>query len=301
MKRITATLLIPFWLASCGGGSNPFEDTGTGTGTGTGPAGSTEVPASLANDVSRITFDPSAGTLSVEGLSFDGSTDPVVYNRRAGMDVTGYQAYTIQQDGAARHSTAFAGQNGSVTAGVAATGGPRNRFFSGAFFERTGNYTPATGEVVYTGTYVGLTNLDNSGGDLLPFPGVDPELEPSQAAAVSGDVNVRANFANRLVEGNIFNRQLVETGTVLPSIVLISTEITDAGSFSGTIEYDSSDPLIGGASVVGTSIGESGGIFGGTAATELAGIIKLTEFDGPTDNVLGLETELETGVFVLNR
>lgn len=142
--------------------------------------------------MSQVTFDSATQTLSVEGLSFDGSTSIVTYNRRPLMDVAGYQAYTIQQDGTSRHATAFGGQSttsGTVTAGVAATGGPRNRFFKGAFFERTGDYTPTTGEVVYTGRYVGLTNLDNAGGDLIAPPtGLAPELVPTQAEAVQGDI-----------------------------------------------------------------------------------------------------------------
>jgi len=218
------------------------------------------------------------------------------------MDVAGYQAYTIQQDGTSRHATAFGGQSatsGAVTAGVAATGGPRNRFFTGAFFERTGTYTLATGEVVYTGRYVGLTNLDNAGGDLIAPPaGLAPELVPTQAAAVQGDVALRANFADSLVEGNIFNRSRVEAGTPLPSIVLVSTGIETDGTFDGSVEYDLRDPSSG--ATTPTVVGSYGGIFGGTGATEVAGAVTLSEFDG-VGNPLGLENELETGIFVLDR
>lgn len=49
-----------------------------------------------------------------------------------------------------------------------------------------------------------------------------------------------------------------------------------------------------------SSIGEFGGLFGGTGATEVAGAVSLSEFDGVGDP-LGLSTKLETGIFVLDR
>lgn len=309
MKHIVAGLMAAALLGGCGGGgsSNPFDTNGEDDSTTTPPPPDTTVPTDILQDVSRVQFDPASQTLIVEGLSFDGTTDPVTYNRAAALDVPGYQAYSIQQNAAARHATAFAGQSqtsGAVTAGVAATGGPRNRFFNGAFFERNGTYTqPTTGEVVYTGRYVGLTNLDAQGFDLLPPPaGLAPELIPTQAASTQGDVVLRANFGDRQVEGNIINRRISETpgGVVinLPSLVLINAEITQGGTFSGTVEYDQSG--FPGERVTGTSIGSSAGIFGGTGATEVAGAIRLNEFDGP-GNPLSLTNELETGIFVLDR
>jgi hypothetical protein len=308
MKHIVAGLMAAALLGGCGGGgsSNPFDNPGEDDGT-TAPPTDTTVPTEISQDVTRIEFDPGTQTLTVEGLTFDGTTDPVTYNRAVALDVPGYQAYTIQQNGAARHSTAFAAQSqtsGAVTAGVAATGGPRNRFFTGAVFERTGTYTqPTTGEVVYTGRYVGLTNLDSQGGDLLPPPaGLADELIPTQAASTQGDVVLRANFGDRAVEGNIINRRISEApgGVVinLPSLVLINTQITADGTFSGTVEYDQA--AFPGERVTGTSIGSSAGIFGGVGATEVAGAIKLNQFDGPGDP-LGLTNELETGIFVLDR
>ena len=308
MKHIVAGLMAAALLGGCGGGgsSNPFDNPGEDDGT-TAPPTDTTVPTEISQDVTRVEFDPATQTLTVEGLTFDGTTDPVTYNRAVALDVPGYQAYSIQQDGASRHSTAFAAQSqtsGAVTAGVDATGGPRNRLFTGAVFERTGSYTqPTTGEVVYTGRYVGLTNLDSQGGDLLPPPvGLAPELIPTQAASTQGDVVLRANFGDRAVEGNIINRRISETpgGVVinLPSLVLINTQITEGGTFSGTVEYDQTG--FPADRVTGTSIGSSAGIFGGIDATEVAGAIKLNEFDGP-GNPLGLTNESETGIFVLDR
>lgn len=308
MKHIVAGLMAAALLGGCAGGSsNPFDNRGEDDDEVTPPPTENTVPAEIAQDVSRVQFDPTTQTLTVEGLSFDGTTDPVTYRRAAAFDVPGYEAYTIQQNAGSRHATAFAGQSqtsGAVSAGVAATGGPRNRFFTGAFFERTGTYTqPSSGEVVYTGRYVGLTNLDSPGGDLLAPPaGLAPELVPTQAAATQGDVVLRANFGDRQIEGNIINRRLSDApgGTVitLPSLVLINAEITESGTFSGSVEYDQSN--FPDDRVTGTSIGSSAGIFGGTEATEVAGAIKLNEFDGP-GNPLGLTNELETGIFVLDR
>jgi len=178
----------------------------------------------------------------------------------------------------------------------------------GAHFERDGPWDPPevtedTGLVTYAGSYVAVTNIgDVNGSDLLPTTVTDTEILVPQALVIHGDAFINADFADNSVEGNIYNRQLLDTDlnviSDLPSIVLVVTDIEANGSFTGTVEYDTSDPLSGADG--NTEIGTYAGVFGGTNADSVAGAVELDQFDGVDDN-LGFETELETGTFVLDR
>ena len=307
MNRFVASLVLPAFLLACGGGSNPFTpDPATPDPTPPdedNPVTDAGIPTALAGDVGRISFNATAGTMTVTGLTQDGSPVPLTYRRRPGLDRNGYQAYTYQDDPLDRHVTAYAAEanNGSgVRGGIAVSGGPRNRFFGGGFYERDGAYSPGTGQVSYAGNYVGVTNGNGSSEDLAPVPGTTPgQLRPSQAAEVTGRVFLNADFADGAVEGNVINRQIVDGGTALPSLVLINTPIDSEGTFLGSVEYESGE--FPGENVVGQTIGSYGGIFGGTNASGVAGIVRLEEFDGPNDVVLGADSEEEYGVFVLDQ
>ena len=306
MARLLMLLLVLTLAAGCDSdGTNPFDrDDPTDPGDpGDQPSG--DIPETLAGDVTRVSYDPAQNTIVVEGLTLDDVPFSAVYTRAPALEanVPGYQVYTAQDDPLDRHSTAFAGQannSGAVRAGVVVTGGPRNRYFGGTFYERDGSFVPpAGGQVTYTGRYAGLTNLDGSTEDLLPVPpGTPPELVPDQAAEVTGDVFMNADFADNSIEGNIINRQL-EGSTTLPSLVLVSSEIASNGTFFGDVEFESSDPLSG-PNPVGSDIGDYGGIIGGPDGEGLAGGIFLGEFDGLGDQ-LGIEDEEEYGIFVLDR
>ncbi|MBY5989338.1 thymidylate synthase [Roseovarius atlanticus] len=308
MNRFVASLVLPAFLLACGGGTNPFTpdpaapDPGTG-GDDDNPTTDAGIPTALAGDLTRLNYNAATETLTVEGLTLDGGDDPLVYRRRPGMDRNGYQAYTFQDDGRDRHYTIYvaeANNNSGVRAGAGISGGPRNRVFGGGYYERDGDFSPATGQVSYAGNYVGVTNLNGSGEDLTPPPaGLDPDLVPTQAAEVTGRVELQANFGDdATVEGNIIERTLVDSGTALPSIVLVNTPISSDGTFVGQAEYEQGD--FPGENVIGQKIGDYGGIFGGTNASGVAGVIHLEEFDGP-NNPLGFETEEEYGVFVLDQ
>ena len=178
----------------------------------------------------------------------------------------------------------------------------------GAHFERDGAYDPPdvtedTGLVTYAGRYVAVTNIgDINGSDLLPTGVTDPELLVPQALVVHGDAFLNADFADNSVEGNIYNRELLDTNltplTDLPSLVLVVTDIEANGSFEGTVEYDTGDPLSN--TTNNTQVGSYAGVFGGPDSTSVAGGVDLNEFDGAS-NPLGLEAELEAGVFVLDQ
>lgn len=329
MNRFVASLVLPAFLLACGSGSNPFESTPEPPAEGEPEEETPEeggIPEVLANNVTKMVFDPTAQTLTVEGVNFDEVPFTATYRRSAAFDRNGFQAFTAQEDPLDRHSTAFGRQasNGSdVRGGVALTGGPRNRFFGGGYYERDGEYTPpdvtpSSGLVSYSGSYVGLVNIGfrddgpASQDDLLDVPpGTPGELTPSQAGIIEGKVFVNADFADASVEGNIYDRRLIDPTDgqtaiapdgrplVLPSVVMVSTPINDDGTFEGQIEYDQRHPLIT-TPVIGTKIGDFGGIFGGSDAAAVAGAVKLDEFDGP-NNPYGLESEIEYGAFVLDQ
>ena len=334
MNRFVASLVLPAFLLACGGGSNPFEGEATtpppdGGGQGVTPPEEPGIPEVLSNNVTRLSFDPAAQTLTVEGVGLDEVPFTATYRRRAGLDRNGYQAFTAQDDRLDRHSSAFGKQSGNgadVRAGVVLSGGPRNRFFGGGYYERDGEYTPPdvtpdSGLVSYSGSYVGLVNIgfregtrdpvtgtweDGANiGDLQPVPDGTPlELVPDQAGIIDGKILINADFADATVEGNIYDRELINPATgqrvfELPSVVLIDAPIDDDGNFTGTVEYEQRDPSIT-TNVIGNRIGDYGGTFGGENASGVAGIVKLDEFDGPNDP-LGLENEEEYGVFVLDQ
>ncbi|MCZ7675326.1 MAG: thymidylate synthase [Roseovarius sp.] len=262
MAQKVAGLLACAVLAACSAGSNPFNsgDDGAGGG-GTGGGGGTEVKASVSTtiggQVTRVAYNAGAGTLEVEGMSLDEVPYSATYRRAPALDQDGYVAFTVQEDAGDRHFTAYAGQStgGAVRAAAISSPGPRNRAFMGYYLERDGAYDPPdvttdSGLVTYAGRYVGLTNLgDPNGSDLLPPVSDDPELVVPQALIIHGDTFINADFADNAVEGNIFNRELLDTDlnviSELPSIVLVVTDIAADGTFAGTVEYDTSDPLSG--------------------------------------------------------
>ncbi|MEQ8898469.1 MAG: thymidylate synthase [Roseovarius sp.] len=319
MKQILASLLVCALLAACGSGSNPFANTETdevpdpGEETPDGePTTETPVtvPVSIAGEVRNVTYDSANGTLVVEGVNLDDVPYSATYRRAPGLDQDGYVAFTIQEDPLDRHYTAYAREStdGSVRAATVASTGPRNRALMGAHFERDGAYDPPevtedSGLVTYAGRYVAVTNVgDPNGSDLLPTGVTDPELLVSQALVVHGDAFINADFADNTVEGNIYNRELLDTDlnviSELPSVVLVVTDIEANGTFAGTVEYDIRDPLSG--TTTNTTVGTYAGVFGGTDAGGVAGAVELDQFDGVGDN-LGFESELESGIFVLDQ
>ena len=112
-------------------------------------------------------------------------------------------------------------------------------------------------------------------------------MRPRQPARVTGDIFLNANFSDNLVNGSIYNRVLTEAGLSLEDVILVPTEIATNGTFTGTAEA----PRGSDEGVAGTY----GGIFGGTSASSVAGLVHLTEFSS------AIENEQEHGVFVLTQ
>ncbi|AXI53983.1 thymidylate synthase [Sulfitobacter sp. JL08] len=288
-------------LAACGDG-NPFDTPPPGSGApGEIPDDSTNgIPEVLAGNLQSAIYNPADGTLQLELTSLDAGTLIAPYVRTPGLDIGNYQAFTYQQDWANRHFTALVAESTdpgtSVKAGAVSDGGQFNRFFSGAFYQRTGAYDPPggvaspSGLVTYAGNYAGVTNLEAPGGPNLLPPPVGAVLSdlPAQSARTTGQIFLNVDFTDDSVNGNVSGRTLVDTATALPTIVLVEGNIAADGTFLGNVEYDG-DPS--------RSIGAFGGVFGGTDAAAVGGVISLDQFFDDAGIANG--TERERGVFVL--
>lgn len=316
-RQVTIPLALLLALAGCGGdGTNPFTTDDPDDG-GPDDTATITIPDSVAGDVTSLDYNAANQTLTVNGVTLDELPFQAAYTRQPGLDAAfgGYQVYTAQEDALDRHSTALLLQSqgnassGRVRAGTVVTGGPRNRYFGGTYYERDGEYTPpavnaTSGMVSYVGTYVGLTNIAVRDGMVMPVdPSTPIEVTPYRAAQVTGDMLVNADFADNSVEGNIYNRQIVPTGQALPSLVLVATDIEGNGTFSGDIEYDveQTNPFYAGLDpAIDNDIGDYAGIFGGTNAASVGGGVRLEQIDGPDDR-LGYDGEEEYGTFVLEQ
>lgn len=305
MIRTAAICALTLGVAACGDG-NPFT-TGGDTTTGGGTV-SSDVPATILNDLSRISFDAGSNTLIVEGLTQDGVPLVNEYTASATTFAPGYTTFTGQNDPLGRHATAFVASRDGVQGGVVMTGPQFNRFFGGTFYERTGTYEAPTApesrfDVTYYGNYAGGLNFPGPATDILPLqPGLDPDVDiPSQTAYVRGLMFVNVDLNDMSVEGEIYNRTGVfsanpdgslagvslpnEGFIALPDIVLVEGVLTNDGTFSGDLEVDG---------IVGTDVGDFAGVIGGPGGSALAGGTTLTNFDDRLTN------EIEFGVFVLD-
>ncbi len=309
MKPYAFTLMAALAVAACGGdGTNPFDSGETIGDDGSGE-NSAEIPTSIRGDVDTITFDSDSQTLTVSGVSLDNTDYSATYTRAPALDVldedgnVAYQGYFTQSDALDRPAIGFgreSGNSGDVRAALAVTGGQFNRYFGGAVYERDGGFEapPVSdnnqGLVTFAGRYVGLTNIqDNGSGLVIPAdPGTRPVLVPGSPVIVEGNILLNADFADNTVNGAIYEREFQGfPGYVLPDIVLIATDISDDGRFSGTqIEFEN---------VLDRDIGDYAGIFGGPNSEGVAGGVRLEEFDGESNPYF--DGEEEYGIFVLDQ
>lgn len=309
IRTSLAILALSLAVACTGGGSSVLKSNTDDPDPGTNPEPPEEtgVPASLAQNMVGFAFSPDKSTVTITATLLDSTPEEVVYtrnNRLTGV-TPGYIAYTVQEDSLDRLFIAIGAESrdGDARAMVINDGGQFNRVLPGGYYERDGSYSPPNigagpgeGQVSYAGNYAGITNVGTSlGSELLPTQGpVDPELLPRQAATVTGTIFLNANFVDNNVNGGIYDRTLISPidpndrtqDQPLPDLALIITEIDQNGEFFGEVEFDG---------LIGRDIGDYGGIFGGTGASSVAGVVALEEFD---DDRLD---ELEIGVFVLTQ
>ena len=159
----------------------------------------------------------------------------------------------------------------SGTGGGGFDGGFANEILNGGSFTRISLYSqPTSGLASYVGDYVGLI-------------GYRADLTGAPPAVVRGDIVIDADFDKAVVNGGISNRQYVGpplAGTLQP-IALRIAPITN-GEFAGNVD------IIGSVG----KVGDYAGIFGGTNASDVAGVMVFAPFNGDPYS-------LETGVFVL--
>lgn len=287
MKRTLCAVVAASFVTACGSGTggNPFEETSDTVASG--------VPDSISSGLESITVETATNTITVRGIALDDSPIDAVYARAPALDRPGYEAYTNQSGSLRRHSTAYVGEVDGARAVVVATGGQFQYYFGGALYDRTsGSFeepdvnTPNSGQFTYAGTYVGLLNAPGSGEDLLPVaPGTPSEVLPVQAAEVTGNVIINADFADDQVNGLVFNR--VADGIDIsadPDLELAPTAIDPTtGSFEGEVTQNLQGR------------GDYGGIFAGTDSSAVAGGLFVS------DHIQGVENEEEYGIFVLSR
>ncbi|MGB8812482.1 MAG: hypothetical protein WCC57_04795 [Paracoccaceae bacterium] len=283
-------VLVALALGACSG--NPFTvvpDDGGGTGGG----GTTDsgVPDAIAKNLRAITYNPAGqGTLSVNMSSEQSSPQTVNFVRDATRDIPGYRAFTYQETGLTRKHLAFVADNarGNLRAAAVGDGGQFNIQHGGGSYERIGVYSKPTvgvpvenGQFSYAGTYAGV---------FVSSPGTHPTLpdglQPGTPLGVRGDALITGNFANDLVEGGVDNRYLLTTSgaiidfnrdgriTVedqLAGVTFRETAINADGQFLGEVEFEGKP---------GQAIGNYGGLFGGTGATDVAGAIVINPIEG---------------------
>ncbi|MFW8593465.1 thymidylate synthase [Cribrihabitans neustonicus] len=293
MRRFWLGLAAAGALSACGNG-NPFlEDTGD-----TSEPGDTAsiVPAEVAGDVDRISYNSATQTLVISGVGLDETPFSSSYVRKPALDRGGYEAYTVQDSSLDRHSTAYVREIEGGYAVAVATGGQFGYFMAGTDFGRSGNYSaptadqPSGGIVSYAGSYVGLLDEPGDGGDLLPVaPGTPDEVRPVQAAEITGDAFINADFSDNRVNGTIYNRQITDyPGTTVETLLLAPTDITGEGTFSGEVAtQDDGEP---------GSVGTYAGIFAGENAASVAGSLYAKDHIEAAGS--GIE---EYGVFVLGQ
>lgn len=312
-KTLLSSLLGCITLAGCDG-ENPFMTTPAVTPGAApvidpdNPVSANGIPEALTgNNLELVAYDPVAGTLSVDMAALDKNDSDIPlesYMPNAALTALtpGYQVFTYQDDPLDRMFVAIVAQSpdGAVMGAVVMDGGQFNKFFGGGFYATDGDYTPGsgpndTGLVSYAGNYAALTNLDADGSQLLtPGGSPDPVLLPDQPAQISGQVFINADFGDNTLNGAIYNRaftnldpvlQAAIGGAALEDVILTPTDITDAGTFFGTVETSDQD-----------AVGSYGGTFGGTEASAVAGV---TSLDG--DWLDTIDNEAEFGVFVLTQ
>lgn len=285
MKRFLLGITAAAVVSACSG-TNPFLPS-----TGDGEGSDIVIPEKLAGDLSGFTYDPVAKTLVVRGVSLDDTPFEAVYTRKPAMDVPGYEAYTSQESSLARHTTAYVQEIEGTSGTITVSGGQFGHYFGGSAYDRDGAFDPPDvtqngGIVAYAGRYVGLRNTSGDGGDLLPVdPGTPIDVRPRQAAEVTGNVFITADFADNMVEGIVYDRVSVDSATPLDRLELAGTAIEDNGTFTGTVTQN------GGTEDVGLF----GGIFGGQDAAAVAGTLFVEGHIGGGTN------DEEYGLFVLGQ
>lgn len=299
MSSVRASLVALLLLSACGG--NPFP---ASTGGDDVTSGSDDVPAAVARDMNAMSY--SDGVLKIDMQGVTSSPKLATFVRAAKLDVPngagnpGYEAYVYHETGMTRSYLAYVAKNarGNLVAVAGSDGGQFNEHNGGGRYVRVTAYTnpvigtgPEEGLFSYAGSYVGVFAPGEFADGSSPRP---PELRPVEPFYVKGTAQVNGDFAHGSVEGGIVNRQLytqdgtrvtgltIDDGdpstvdkvidtTTLTSLVLRETHVTADGTFLGNVEFSGKPDA---------KVGDYGGAFGGTGATDVAGVLWLHPIQG---------------------
>ena len=292
MSAFRTSVMACLLVAACDG--NPLTG-GTGGGTGGTTGGTT--PKEVARDMNAFSYNAGVLKIDMQGVSSSGKL--ATFTRAAGMDVPstngnpGYEAYIYQDTALTRSYLAYVATNerGNLVAVTGSDGGQFNEHNAGGQFVQLTAFTrpatadaPESGLFSYAGSYVGTFTPGEYADGSDPRP---PELRPAEPWIVKGTIQVNGDFAHSAVEGGITERQLFDQAgnqvtsmviddgdptttdqvidtTALQALVLRETAIADNGTFLGNVEY------------FGAPDGDQGdyaGAFGGSGATDVAGVL----------------------------
>jgi len=257
------------------------------TGSGTPTTGTPASGTITVGDLQSAALDTSTDELTVQ-ITLDG--DDLLQSYGNGGAAGAYRVYTFQNSPTDREFTAYAGTSTdeSVQAVVVMDGGQFNRFFGGAAVTQANYTAPSGGIIDYAGSYVGLLNFGPVAGAGVPGSG---SSVPNAATEVTGDVFLKADFTDGAVNGAVYNRLANSGATAMPELVLVvGTDIGADGSFSGAVEDD----------ITQAAWGTYSGVFGGTDASSVAGIVELGAGFLPAA-IPGDGNEREVGIFVLDQ
>ncbi len=287
MRKVLGLMTVAALLAACDDRS--AEDTTTGGGGGVTPTVPTGGEIAVG-DVEAVSFD---GETLLVRVALDGDSVLEEYETAGpGDTVNGYQRFTQNVSSLNRSYTALAGEagDGSLVAVVTADGGQFNRFFGGASVVQNDLSAPAGGLVSYQGTYAGLNNA----GPAIPpaVPGAPPTAFSSDAATVTGQVFLNADFTDNKVEGAIYDREWDNDGTPteLDDLTLIVGDIAAGGTFSGSVEIGQGSEAAG--------AGTYSGAFGGTDAAFAGGVLDIDPAAYGEDADPNLK---EFGIFIIGQ
>ena len=286
MNKFITLSVVTVLLAGCE--SRATDDTAGGTPT----TGGTGTPASgtiLLGDLKAADLNTATDELTVQ-ITLDDDDTQQSYGTGAAFG--NFTRYTLQNDPVTgRFFTAFSGvsDDESVQAVVVMDGGQFNRFFGGATATQNSYVAPTGGISNYAGDYVGLANIGTPviGGGV---PGSESSV-PNIATLVTGEVFLQADFTDSAVNGAIYNRFFgFGPGAVaMPELVLVVGDIGADGGFGGDIELLTQD-----------GVGSYSGVFGGTNAASVAGVVELTGGFLP-GGILADGNEREFGIFILDQ
>lgn len=252
--------------------------------------------AVASGDVGTASFDPDAGTLTVQ-IALDGND--ILQEYIAAGTVDGYARFVKQDDPLDRAFTGFAAESddAGLNAVLVMDGGQFNRYFGGGVVQQVAYTAAPAGLASFAGDYVGLSNI---GSLLTTGNGADPSLVPEAATLITGDVFVNVDFGDRQVNGSIYDRVYDPDGLAvdLQTIILTATEFDLDGQFAGTVEFQDLE-----------TVGTYEGALGGDEASAIAGAITLGEGFLEDATVGGVATtlfddvegEAEFGLFLNER